>query len=124
MHEPGSTRAHPRARIELIPRARHLANFEAPDAFTDAVRRLARELAVGDRPRVPGQAVSPAPPLGCGRRRPADRDYFNCTASPVETTRAVVVVPGKNHRQLPAEVAVTLVLSLPELSVFTVLTVL
>lgn len=37
-------RAHPHARIELIPRARHLANFDAPDAFTDAVRRLARQL--------------------------------------------------------------------------------
>ncbi|MDL2076296.1 alpha/beta hydrolase [Streptomyces sp. GXMU-J15] len=41
-------RAHPDARIELVPRARHLANFDAPDAFTDAVRRFARELpAVG-----------------------------------------------------------------------------
>lgn len=38
--------------------------------------------------------------------------------------RAVVVVPGKWERQLPAEVAVTLVLSLPVLFVFTVLTVL
>ncbi|MCX5414318.1 alpha/beta fold hydrolase [Streptomyces sp. NBC_00059] len=37
-------RAHPQARIELIPRAGHLANFDAPDAFTDAVRRFAREL--------------------------------------------------------------------------------
>lgn len=37
-------RAHPDARIELIPRARHLANFDAPEAFTDAVRRFAREL--------------------------------------------------------------------------------
>ncbi|MBD0708784.1 MULTISPECIES: alpha/beta fold hydrolase [unclassified Streptomyces] len=37
-------RAHPAARVELIPRARHLANFDAPDAFTDAVRRFAREL--------------------------------------------------------------------------------
>ncbi|WP_407703538.1 alpha/beta fold hydrolase [Streptomyces triticagri] len=35
---------HPRARIELIPRARHLANFDQPEAFTDAVRRFAREL--------------------------------------------------------------------------------
>ncbi|MER6257466.1 alpha/beta hydrolase [Streptomyces sp. NPDC001584] len=34
-------RAHPHARIELIPRARHLANFDDPDAFTDAVRRFA-----------------------------------------------------------------------------------
>ncbi|MEU9160755.1 alpha/beta hydrolase [Streptomyces sp. NPDC048424] len=34
-------RAHPRARIELIPRARHLANFDDPEAFTDAVRRFA-----------------------------------------------------------------------------------
>ncbi|WP_394425843.1 alpha/beta fold hydrolase [Streptomyces sp. SGAir0957] len=38
-------RAHPHTRIELIPRARHLANFDAPEAFTDAVRRFARELA-------------------------------------------------------------------------------
>ncbi|MEU6676460.1 alpha/beta hydrolase [Streptomyces sp. NPDC046925] len=38
-------RAHPDARIELIPRARHLSNFDAPDAFTDAVRRFARQLA-------------------------------------------------------------------------------
>ncbi|MFF9364981.1 alpha/beta fold hydrolase [Streptomyces griseoluteus] len=38
-------RAHPHARVELIPRARHLANFDAPDAFTDAVRRFARQLA-------------------------------------------------------------------------------
>ncbi|MFH8882851.1 alpha/beta fold hydrolase [Streptomyces californicus] len=37
-------RAHPHARVELIPRARHLANFDAPDAFTDAVRRFARRL--------------------------------------------------------------------------------
>jgi pimeloyl-ACP methyl ester carboxylesterase len=37
-------RAHPRARVELIPRARHLANFDAPDAFSDAVRRFARQL--------------------------------------------------------------------------------
>ncbi|QXR00033.1 alpha/beta fold hydrolase [Streptomyces sp. WY228] len=37
-------RAHPDARVELIPRAGHLANFDAPDAFTDAVRRFARQL--------------------------------------------------------------------------------
>ncbi|QTI49979.1 alpha/beta fold hydrolase [Streptomyces nojiriensis] len=37
-------RAHPHARIELIPRARHLANFDDPDAFTDAVRRFALQL--------------------------------------------------------------------------------
>ncbi|WHM40512.1 alpha/beta hydrolase [Streptomyces sp. BPTC-684] len=37
-------RAHPDARIELIPRARHLANFDDPHAFTDAVRRFARQL--------------------------------------------------------------------------------
>ncbi|RII13109.1 3-oxoadipate enol-lactonase 2 [Streptomyces sp. YIM 130001] len=35
---------HPQARIELIPRARHLVNFDQPEAFTDAVRRFAREL--------------------------------------------------------------------------------
>ncbi|MFF3763916.1 alpha/beta fold hydrolase [Streptomyces sp. NPDC001922] len=41
-------RAHPHARIELIPGARHLANFDAPGAFTYAVRRFARQLpAVG-----------------------------------------------------------------------------
>ncbi|MFD9461892.1 alpha/beta fold hydrolase [Streptomyces sp. NPDC060027] len=41
-------RAHPQARVELIPRARHLANFDDPDAFSDAVRRFARGLpAVG-----------------------------------------------------------------------------
>ncbi|MFF0117219.1 alpha/beta fold hydrolase [Streptomyces prasinus] len=41
-------RAHPHARVELIPRAGHLANFDDPDAFTDAVRRFARQLpAVG-----------------------------------------------------------------------------
>ncbi|MFD8981152.1 alpha/beta fold hydrolase [Streptomyces sp. NPDC059564] len=34
-------RAHPHARIELIPRARHLTNFDDPDAFTDAARRFA-----------------------------------------------------------------------------------
>ncbi|MFG2753999.1 alpha/beta fold hydrolase [Streptomyces xanthophaeus] len=39
-------RAHPHARVELIPRARHLANFDDPDAFTDAVRRFARQLPV------------------------------------------------------------------------------
>ncbi|MFC8128521.1 alpha/beta fold hydrolase [Streptomyces sp. NPDC057302] len=38
------TRAHPHARVELIPRARHLANFDDPGAFTDAVRRFARQL--------------------------------------------------------------------------------
>lgn len=37
-------RAHPHARVEVIPRARHLANFDDPDAFTDAVRRFARQL--------------------------------------------------------------------------------
>ncbi|MFJ9665524.1 alpha/beta fold hydrolase [Streptomyces sp. NPDC101219] len=37
-------RAHPHARVEVIPRARHLANFDAPEAFTDAVRRFARRL--------------------------------------------------------------------------------
>nr|WSX47898.1 alpha/beta hydrolase [Streptomyces sp. NBC_00974] len=37
-------RAHPRARVELIPRAKHLANFDDPAAFTDAVRRFARQL--------------------------------------------------------------------------------
>ncbi|WP_055690445.1 alpha/beta fold hydrolase [Streptomyces prasinus] len=41
-------RAHPHARVELIPRAGHLANFDDPDAFTDAVRRFAQQLpAVG-----------------------------------------------------------------------------
>lgn len=37
-------RAHPQARVELIPRARHLANFDDPDAFTDAIRRFAHQL--------------------------------------------------------------------------------
>ncbi|MFK0046121.1 alpha/beta fold hydrolase [Streptomyces sp. NPDC090741] len=36
--------AHPQARIELIPRARHLSNFDDPDAFTSAVRRFAQQL--------------------------------------------------------------------------------
>ncbi|MFI6148683.1 alpha/beta fold hydrolase [Streptomyces sp. NPDC051109] len=39
-------RAHPQARIELIPRARHLANFDDPDGFTSAVSRFARQLAL------------------------------------------------------------------------------
>ncbi|MFG2818316.1 alpha/beta fold hydrolase [Kitasatospora sp. NPDC048365] len=39
-------RAHPRARVELIPRAGHLANFDDPVAFTDAVRRFAEHLSV------------------------------------------------------------------------------
>ncbi|WP_030870978.1 alpha/beta fold hydrolase [Streptomyces sp. NRRL S-37] len=39
-------RAHPNARVELIPRAGHLANLDDPDAFTDAVRRFARQLSV------------------------------------------------------------------------------
>ncbi|WP_371094822.1 alpha/beta fold hydrolase [Streptomyces sanglieri] len=39
-------RAHPRARVELIPRAGHLANFDDPDAFTEAVCRFARHLSV------------------------------------------------------------------------------
>ncbi|MFI0355553.1 alpha/beta fold hydrolase [Actinomadura sp. 9N407] len=39
-------RAHPHARVELIPRARHLANFDDPEAFTDAVRRFALQLPV------------------------------------------------------------------------------
>lgn len=42
-------RAHPDARVELIPRARHLANFDAPDAFTDAVRRFAWQLTTRSR---------------------------------------------------------------------------
>lgn len=37
-------RAHGNCRIELIPRARHLTNFDDPAAFTDAVRRFALEL--------------------------------------------------------------------------------
>ncbi|MFD6109179.1 alpha/beta fold hydrolase [Streptomyces yangpuensis] len=37
-------RAHPDARIELIPRAGHLANFDDPEAFTGAVRRFALHL--------------------------------------------------------------------------------
>lgn len=37
-------RARLRARIELIPRARHLANFDDPDAFTSAVCRFAVQL--------------------------------------------------------------------------------
>ncbi|MFF1695647.1 alpha/beta fold hydrolase [Streptomyces sp. NPDC058257] len=37
-------RAHPHARVELIPRARHLANFDDPAAFTEAVRRFALQL--------------------------------------------------------------------------------
>ncbi|MFF5425305.1 MULTISPECIES: alpha/beta fold hydrolase [unclassified Streptomyces] len=41
-------RAHADARVELIPRARHLANFDDPAAFSAAVRRFARELAVRD----------------------------------------------------------------------------
>ncbi|MEU7577669.1 alpha/beta fold hydrolase [Streptomyces sp. NPDC041068] len=40
-------RARPRARIELIPGARYLANFDAPAAFTYAVRRFARQLQAG-----------------------------------------------------------------------------
>ncbi|MGA4838384.1 alpha/beta fold hydrolase [Streptomyces sp. G45] len=46
-------RAHHAARVELIPRARHLANFDAPEAFTDAIRRFARELPA------PAQATAP-----------------------------------------------------------------
>ncbi|OKK05143.1 alpha/beta fold hydrolase [Streptomyces sp. CB02400] len=37
-------RAHPHARVELIPRAGHLAHFDDPDSFTDAVRRFALQL--------------------------------------------------------------------------------
>lgn len=37
-------RARPGTRIELIPRARHLVNFDAPEAVSDAVRRFALEL--------------------------------------------------------------------------------
>ncbi|MFG2058868.1 alpha/beta fold hydrolase [Micromonospora sp. NPDC048930] len=37
-------RARPGTRIELIPGAAHLANFDAPAAVTEAVRRFAREL--------------------------------------------------------------------------------
>ncbi|MFF8830924.1 alpha/beta fold hydrolase [Streptomyces sp. NPDC015131] len=36
--------ANPGARIELIPRARHLANFDEPEAFTHAIRHFARRL--------------------------------------------------------------------------------
>ncbi|WNI23234.1 alpha/beta hydrolase [Streptomyces sp. ITFR-16] len=42
--EQAFARAHPNARIELIPRARHLANFDDPKAFTDAIRRFAQQL--------------------------------------------------------------------------------
>lgn len=37
-------RAHPHARVELIPRARHLSNFDDPAAFTAAIRRFAGQL--------------------------------------------------------------------------------
>ncbi|WP_425470804.1 alpha/beta fold hydrolase [Streptomyces armeniacus] len=47
--------AHPRARVELVPGARHLSNFDDPAAFTDAVRRFARAEAA------PGPAGPPAP---------------------------------------------------------------
>ncbi|MDH6587158.1 hypothetical protein M2161_006264 [Streptomyces sp. SAI-133] len=50
--------------------------------------------------------------------------HLSATASPADTFSEVVVVPGKYQRQLPAAVAVTLVLSRPRLSVVTVLTVL
>lgn len=40
-------RAHQRARVELIPRAGHLANFDDPNAFSDAVRRFAQQLGTG-----------------------------------------------------------------------------
>ncbi|MES4892835.1 hypothetical protein [Streptomyces sp. NPDC096012] len=53
------SRAHPHARVELIPRARHLANFDDPDAFTDAVRRFARQLRKG-RGRCPGGSAGPS----------------------------------------------------------------
>lgn len=39
-------RAHPNARVELIPRARHLADFDDPTAFTDAIHRSAQQLPV------------------------------------------------------------------------------
>lgn len=37
-------RARPGTRIELVPGAGHLANFDAPAAVTDAIRQFAREL--------------------------------------------------------------------------------
>ncbi|MFE9206211.1 alpha/beta fold hydrolase [Micromonospora sp. NPDC007230] len=37
-------RARPGTRIELVPGAGHLANFDAPAAVTEAIRRFAREL--------------------------------------------------------------------------------
>ncbi|MBY8875147.1 alpha/beta hydrolase [Micromonospora sp. PLK6-60] len=38
-------RACPTARVELVPGAGHLANFDAPAAVTEAVRRFARQVA-------------------------------------------------------------------------------
>ncbi len=43
-----SARAHPNARVELIPRAGRLASFDDPDSFTGADRRFARQLPVRD----------------------------------------------------------------------------
>ena len=45
------------------------------------------------------------------------------SASPAEVTLAVVVVPGKYQRQLPAAVTVTFAATFPALPVFTVFTV-
>ncbi|NSC19948.1 alpha/beta hydrolase [Streptomyces albus subsp. chlorinus] len=67
-NEADFARAHPRARIELIPRARHLANFDDPAAFSDAVRRFARHLPAAaaapepERPEGMGEAPASAAP--------------------------------------------------------------
>lgn len=55
----------------------------------------------------------------------ADRllGYFKAALSPVAVTALVVLVPANFQRQVPAEFAVTVVFSLPVLSVVTVLTV-
>lgn len=45
--------ARPGTRIELVPGAAHLANFDAPVAVTDAIRRFARELPRRPRADVP-----------------------------------------------------------------------
>ncbi|SDC05062.1 Pimeloyl-ACP methyl ester carboxylesterase [Streptomyces prasinopilosus] len=69
-------RAHPHARVESIPRTGHLANFDAPDAFTDAVRRFARRLPAAGRPR--HHRVHPAP------RTPGGPWRCSATASRVD----------------------------------------
>lgn len=49
LHERAYLAAHPQARLIIVPRATHLVSLMQPELFTDALRRVAAELAAAPR---------------------------------------------------------------------------